>query len=93
METKPLPRTPTPWNFYADSEIKIADKDGKEIAFMVQPDDSANEDAAFIVRAVNNHAKLILALENIIQDIDEFGKVSDASIRDAQATLVEAKIV
>lgn len=50
--------------------------------------DKAN--AAFIVKACNNHEKLIEALEDIILDQDH-GRITRASINKAQAALAAAK--
>ena len=85
-----MEHTPIPWAFEAvqHDELRItAPNEGPEELAIVY----ATHDAAFIVRAVNNHDALLSALEGLFIIATEDGK-REVTIREAEA-IIEARAV
>lgn len=62
---KPTAHTPTPWEVHKDDEVYVTDKQGRVILNQVPAFNgrTAEDQAAFIVRAVNSHEELIQAVK------------------------------
>ncbi|KKL99779.1 hypothetical protein LCGC14_1811000 [marine sediment metagenome] len=78
-----MEHTPIPWKLDSkptDYPQTVTSNDGTVVA--LTGDDRAN--ATFIVRAVNNHAKLLAALENMLVNPNYYGKKARAAIEEAR---------
>lgn len=63
---KPQTHTPTPWEVLTDNaSIRIMGANDLTIASIVSRTEDADADAAFIVKCVNAHEKLLAALQEI----------------------------
>lgn len=75
-------------------EITITDKENNVVAQIFTPDlEESKEIAAFIVKAVNNHERLVEALKEITEWWEKDGGDIDAAINKSKAALaaVEAQ--
>jgi hypothetical protein len=86
--------TPLPWR-QAGVAFEIKDATGETVGFTVEP-----VDAALIVRAVNAHADLLAALENLKREYeslwseatdDQHGRPNAPAYKRAKAALAKAR--
>ncbi len=66
-----IPHTETPWRQSRNGHEVIHDGRGEKIIICICADP---ENAAFIVRAANNHDSLVSSLSDLIKTLDEDGR-------------------
>lgn len=95
--------TPIPWELHAwtdaHNSVRICEPDHSqergcqpiaEAEILGRQREEAEANAAFIVRAVNNHAKLLTALEMALKDFEQHGHAAPWW-RQAREAIEEAK--
>ena len=73
-----MKHTQLPWDLAYNGYKYVIEKDSVFIA-----DDVLQANAEFVVRACNNHYKLIEAVESLIQDVQNHRMVNGYEIRDS----------
>ncbi len=80
-----MEHTPIPWmlgtNIQNDGSLALMGANGDRVARVDEPD----TDAAFIVRAVNNHEKLLAALEGMLRHGGHDGPCTNENVEEKEA--------